>query len=436
MSTTSDLAAVITALADMNLDAPEAELIDQLTALEKIKAAAAAAQARLTVAFDRTHTTRMTELRVDAAEIRRSVRAQIALARRDTRAKGDHHVATAAALVRELPRTLAALTVGDTSERAAASIAREVAHLPAQQRAMVDAELADRLAQWGHRRTEREARRLVIRLDPAGAADRAEKAAGGRRVTIRPAPNAMTYLTALLPAADGVACYAALHQAATGAAVDPHEHRTRGQVMADELSARILAAACTADGSPRIPTAQIHLVMTDRTLLDGDDEPAQLVGHGPVPAALARHLVLADHTTRVWIRRLYTDPHTGLLTDTDHRPRLFPPAARDYLTARDHTCRTPYCDAPIAHADHAIPAARGGQTTLTNGDGRCQACNYTKDATGWTTSVDPDGTITTTTPTGHRHQSRPPNPPRSQPKPIDLINTLGALILEYHKPAA
>ena len=210
MSTTSDLASMITALADMNLDAPEAELIDQLTALEKIKAAAAAAQAKLTVAFDRTHTTRMTELRVDAAEIRRSVRAQVALARRDTRAKGDHHVATAAALVRELPRTLAALTVGDTSERAAASIAREVAHLPAQQRAIVDAELADRLAQWGYRRTEREARRLVIRLDPAGAADRAEKAAGGRRVTIRPAPNAMTYLTALLPAADGVACYAAL----------------------------------------------------------------------------------------------------------------------------------------------------------------------------------------------------------------------------------
>ena len=176
--------------------------------------------------------------------------------------------------------------------------------------------------------------------------------------------------------------------------------------------------------------------MTDRTLLDGDDEPAQLIGHGPVPAALARHLVLADHTTRVWIRRLYTDPHTGLLTDTDHRPRLFPPAARDYLAARDHTCRTPYCDAPIAHADHAIPAARGGQTTLTNGDGRCQACNYTKDATGWTTSVDPDGTITTTTPTGHRHQSRPPNPPRSQPKPIDLINRLGTLILEYEQPAA
>jgi hypothetical protein len=187
---------MITALADVDLDAPEAELIDQLTALEKLKAAAAAAQAKVTVAFDRTHTERMTELHVDAAEIRRSVRAQVALARRDTRAKGDQHVATAAALVRELPRTLAALAVGNTSERAAAAIAREVAHLPAQQRGIVDAELADRLAQWGYRRTEREARRLVIRLDPAGAADRAEKAAGGRRVTIRPAPNAMTYLTA------------------------------------------------------------------------------------------------------------------------------------------------------------------------------------------------------------------------------------------------
>jgi hypothetical protein len=44
-------------------------------------------------------------------------------------------------------------------------------------------------------------------LDPNGAADRARKAVTDRRVTIRPAPDCMTYLTALLPVKDGVGVY-------------------------------------------------------------------------------------------------------------------------------------------------------------------------------------------------------------------------------------
>ena len=39
----------------------------------------------------------------------------------------------------------------------------------------------------------------------------------------------------------------------------------------------------------------IQLVMSDRTLFDGDNEPAILTGYGPIPAVLARRLVRRRH---------------------------------------------------------------------------------------------------------------------------------------------
>ena len=84
-------------------------------------------------------------------------------------------------------------------------------------------------------------------------------------------------------------------------------------------------------------------------------------------------------------------------------------------TARDQICRTPWCGAPIRHADHALAVSKGGDTDLRNGNGRCARCNLTKDLHGWATKVTADGTIITTTPTGHQHSSRAPRPPRSGP---------------------
>jgi hypothetical protein len=160
----------------------------------------------------------------------------------------------------------------------------------------------------------------------------------------------------------------------------------------------------------------INLVMTDRTLLDSDDEPAHLQGFGPIPAALARALVIgaADTTTRTWIRRLYTDPVTGQLTTMDSKRRLFPPAAQRFLLARDQTCRTPWCDAPIRQYDHLQPHADGGPTTIINSQGACQACNLTKQAPRWFARA-ADGTIHVTVPTGQTYASPAPPPPKSRP---------------------
>jgi hypothetical protein len=208
----------------------------------------------------------------------------------------------------------------------------------------------------------------------------------------------MTYLTALLPVKEGVGVYGVLHRAAMTAHCNPDDHRSKGQVMADELVKRVMTPA---DGEPEHPAVELHLIMTDRALADRDDEPTHLIGHGPIPAPIARDLLTADEHTKVWVRRLFTHPDTGDLLATDTRRRDFPDTARQFLAARDQICRTPWCGAPIRHADHAVAVSRGGPTDLRNGNGRCTACNLVKDLHGWTTRVDDSGVIITSTPTGH-----------------------------------
>jgi hypothetical protein len=403
-------AALIALLAGLDTDTTDPERIDEITTLERLKSAIAARQARLTDAFSTSQRAKLSKAGTGTGDAGRSICAQVGLARRDSPHKGSRHVGLAATLVHEMPGVLGALARGETSEWRCTIIARETAHLSREHRAEIDAAIAGQLHGWGDARTEREARAWAQRMDPYGAADRARKAEADRRVSIRPAPDCMTYLTALLPVKEGCAVFGELHRRAMAAAVDLDEHRSKGQVMADELVRRVLTPA---DGVPAQPAVEVHLVMTDRTLADADDEPAQVLGYGPIPGPLARDLVKADAKTKVWVRRLYTDPTSGDLAGTDARRRDFPMVARMFLTARDQICRTPYCGSPIRHADHALAVSKGGVTDLRNGNGRCARCNLVKDLTGWATLVQ-DGTITTTTPTGHQHLSRPPRPARSR----------------------
>ncbi|MGZ5418860.1 MAG: DUF222 domain-containing protein, partial [Nocardioides sp.] len=157
------------------------------------------------------------------------------------------------------------------------------------------------MGKLGDAGVEREAKKIACRLDPGSVVRRARKAHTDRRVTIRPAPDTMTYLTGLLPVTQGVALYAALTRhadtlKATG------DTRTRGQIMADTLVERVTGQA-TATAVP----VEVQLVMTDRTLLGDDHEPARLVGYGPLPAWLGRSLLAttgerADQA-KAWVRR-------------------------------------------------------------------------------------------------------------------------------------
>ncbi|MCA0181233.1 MAG: HNH endonuclease [Actinobacteria bacterium] len=177
------------------------------------------------------------------------------------------------------------------------------------------------------------------------------------------------------------------------------------------------------------------------------ETPARIPGHGILPAPLARRLLLhgceppdpvktaspqhdspppaaipcgtrMTEPAQVFLTRVFTSPDGRDLLALDATARLFPPRLRAALILRDDTCRTPYCDATIRHADHIQPAADGGPTSLINGQGLCARCNYTKELPGFSTrvveprqghGVGPHTHVTeVTTPTGHRYRSVAP----------------------------
>ena len=79
--------------------------------------------------------------------------------------------------------------------------------------------------------------------------------------------------------------------------------------------------------------------------------------------------------------------------------------------------------------------AKGGDTDLGNGNGRCTRCNLTKDLRGWATRVQ-DGTIVTTTPTGHQYRSRAPKPPTSAPWTSTTAPRLPAVEVDLQWPGS
>ena len=239
----------------------------------------------------------------------------------------------------------------------------------------------------GDARLAAAAKTIAYRLDPHAVVDRAAKAETERTVSIRPAPDTMTYLTALLPVAQGVSVYAALRRLADTRV----DGRSRGQVMADALVERVTGRS--AAGATPIA---VNLVLSDESLLGGSSAPADIRGYGPIPAAVARELVsnaVNDKRSRATLRRLYAHPASGALVAMESRARLFPRGLAAFIRFRDQRCRTPYCDAPIRHLDHARPWAVGGSTNADNGLGLCERCNYVKEVAGWVVEPQVAGTV-------------------------------------------
>ncbi len=410
----------------------ERELVDEIRALEDLKATICAAQAELAVRLDETVRARHEQARVPGARRGRDVAGLVGFARRESPAKGSRLLGLAHALA-EQPHTLAAMKAGVLSEWRATLISRETACLSRDDRALVDEQIGApgpdgtyRFDGWGDKRLAAEVQKAVYAVDPQAVVNRRAKAEADRRVSMRPAPDTMAQLSALLPAAQGVAVWATLTRIADQARAtgDP---RTRGQVMADTLVERITGHS-TAAGVP----VTVNVVISDQALLGHDQQPAWLQGYGPIPADTL------DPKSLTALRRLYAKPSTGALVGMESIAREFPAGLARLIDLRDQSCRTPYCDAPIRHRDHAEDHARGGPTTASNGQGLCEHCNHTKQAPGWTArpATGPPGElhqIETTLPTGHVVRSTAPampHPSRVQPISHGEIH-LSRIALEY-----
>ncbi len=396
----------------------DAARIDLLRALEELKAAATAVQATVALSVDAHARAVEAQAGVPAERRGRDVPVRIGLALRESPVRARSFLGAAKAWRTEMPHTFAALRAGVLTPWRATILVKETAHLPVSERIRIDAELcADQraLGSWGTAALVARVRRRGAELDPAAAVERARRVAADRAVWVRPAPDTMTYVTALLPVAQGVGVYAALRRAADlgpGAG----DGRSRGQIMADTLVERVTGQA-TADAVP----VAVSLVVSDATLLGAGHEPGLVLdaagAGGAVPAQVARALVAGGlDAGAAWLRRVYADP-AGRVVAASSSGRFFADGLADVLRIRDQgLCRTPYCDAPVRHLDHVRPAADGGPTDLENGQGLCEACNLAKNAGGFTQVADGSRagphTVVTTTATGHQYASSAPPLPR------------------------
>ncbi len=420
-----DLREVTSALAELGEGMTDAERVDAIRGAEELICAAQALQARLSVDLDTSMRSAAADRGVPAARRGRGVAHQVALARRESPRRAERRLQLAKIAPVELPCATAAWTAGKVDEWRVTLLARETACLSRADRLKIDAELADDpslIEAMGVGELVAEVRRLAYALDPESFVERRRRAEADRHTSLRPAPDTMAVLSALLSVKNGVAVHAALSAEADRrkAAGDP---RSRGQIMADTLTSRVVSpsVAEAATGSPLM----VNVIVSDEVLLGdpGTDGAAEVEGYGPVPGELLRSWI-ADHLDAgvdVFVRRLYETPATGALMAMDSKARLFPKRLAEFLRLRDRTCRTLYCDAPARDADHATAHAEGGATSVANGQCQCESCNIAKEAFGWSARPRPGPrhTVETTTPTGHTYTSvaRRLTPPRPRPRP-------------------
>ena len=391
------------------------DCIDQLDALERLKSAISAKQARITHELDQHRQAQAEARRMLEPKRRRpnpdaGLGKEIGLSRRESPHDGRRKLNLARALLSDLPETLAALERGDLNERRAEIIAGETADLDPRQRRGVDAAISNNLDGMGDADLRDVVRREVLRRDEEGWQARHEKARGKRRVSGRIIGDGMGRLTADLPATDLSLVMTSLNDAAETARARGDE-RSRGQLIADILVGRLGGLTRTAP-----PPMAIKLVVSAETLLGDGNEPGYVMGAGYVPASVARKLAAAgaQHASST-IQRLFAMPKTGALIAMESASSFFRSGLAGLIDLRDRRCRSPYCNAPIRHRDHVVPRASGGVTSLDNAQGLCEACNYAKESPGWHHEPVADPLAVTairvTAPTGHIHYSRAPDIP-------------------------
>jgi hypothetical protein len=241
----------------------------------------------------------------------------------------------------------------------------------------------------------------AARLRAGSFEERHAKAREGRRVTIRDLDEGMSELVQLLPTvyAAGVFDRLTRQAKAVAAAGDP---RTRDQLRSDLMTELLLTGepACGEDAPHPAAEgikAEVAIVIPALTLLGRDEEPAMLLGRGPIDLGTACRLAaLAPELVRV-----LTDPVTDLVVTADtYRPTA---SLRRYLEQRDKHCQFPVCnrDARYADIDHTIPWEHGGKTTPENLAVMCRGHHTLKHHSQWTVRQISPGVLEWTSPLGH-----------------------------------
>jgi hypothetical protein len=178
----------------------DAVRVDRIHVLEKVKASVAAAQAAEIVQFARSQVASQRDAGVNYRRSGQGIAEQIGLATGNGPWHGARKLTLARDLIAELPQNFRLLAAGEIFGYVAQLVATETSHLDVETRRLVDQHLVtsgvDRLAP---KAAAGLARRLAYAADPQSALKRARHARKDRRVSLRPAPDTMTWFSALLP---------------------------------------------------------------------------------------------------------------------------------------------------------------------------------------------------------------------------------------------
>ncbi|MFD5244582.1 DUF222 domain-containing protein [Amycolatopsis sp. NPDC058340] len=320
-------------------------------------------------------------------------------------------VAAADALTTRLPRTLNLMDEGKLSGFSAMKVASATVWLSDEDARAVDAVLEDRLADKNPDQVRKAANHAANTIDPEGAGKRAEQHRDGRRLTVRHGETGV----ASIEVEDGpvekvTAAYQRIDREARAL-------RTGGETRTlDQLRADVALDLLLGGRGGTSERSEVFLYMDLFTYLGMNDAPAELAGHGTIPAALARHISAGENTV---LRRIITDPPSGQVLDLG-RDRYRPTAGlAEFVRVRDRECRRPGCHRPAqtCDLDHSLPWQHGGHTADTELIDLCRRDHRLKDEPGWNYRLSSDGTLTITTPTGQQHTSTPP--PLHEPRPAD-----------------
>lgn len=155
------------------------------------------------------------------------------------------------------------------------------------------------------------------------------------------------------------------------------------------------------DPAPPGPIRRITLTITERDL--------RRAMASELPPVLIRALRAAVRAADLARERAAMDDAAGGCAHAQESPGYRPPPRlRDYITARDVTCRFPTCRQPVwrCDLDHSIPYHRGGRTCSCNLGGLCRFHHQLKQHRLWRLAQEA-GTFTWTTPAGRSYAAVP-----------------------------
>lgn len=254
-------------------------------------------------------------------------------------------------------------------------------------------------------------RHLRYVLDPDGASADHQRMTERRRASFAPLLDGMHRLEVLADP-EGAALIGAILSAGS-APTSADDPRTADQRRYDALLAVLRAAEHGHAGPPGAPgplRPQLLVTCTPQALAGTPAAPPALLPDGtPLPPQALQRLACDAAITRVVF-----DP-VGQVLDLGRSQRLFTPAQRLALWARDQGCRFPGCTSPWVQAHHVIAWQDGGPTDLANALSMCDHDHHGVHDRRWRITIDDpalgtNGPVTFTAPNGTRRTSHPPGP--------------------------